>query len=186
MRFNKTVLTALTLTALASAPAMAANNWKGDAKDAWLDGKLETALMLNTELNNFTIDTEVSHGVATLSGTVSSDVEKDLAGQIAKNVDGVSDVNNKLTVKKDYKGEPDKTSKNFSRAWHDATITAGLNMKYAASSELSAMDIDVDTDNGVVTLTGEVKNDAAHDLAIEMAKGYDNVSDVKDNLKVSE
>ncbi|WP_035481880.1 BON domain-containing protein [Gallaecimonas xiamenensis] len=185
MRFNKTIITALTLTTLAAAPAMA-KDWKGDAKDAWLDGKLETALMLNTELNNFTIDTDVAAGVATLSGTVSSDVEKDLAGEIAKNVDGVTKVNNKLTVKQGYKGQGSETAKNFSRAWHDATITAGLNMEFAASSELSAMDIDVDTDNGVVTLSGTVKNDAARDLAVEMAKGYDKVNDVEDKLSVAE
>lgn len=186
MRFKKTVLTAITLTTLAAAPAMAAGNWKGEAKDAWLDGKLETALMLNTELNAFTIDTKVSHGEATLSGTVGSDVEKELAGQIAKNVDGVSDVDNNIKVKDGYKGDSHSEGKSFSRTWHDATITAGLNMKYAASDNLSAMDINVDTDNGVVTLKGTVKNDAARDLAVAMAKGYDNVVDVKDDLKVTQ
>ncbi|WP_286845512.1 BON domain-containing protein [Spongiibacter sp. UBA6593] len=44
--------------------------------------------------------------------------------------------------------------------------------------------MDVDTKDGVVTLRGTVKSDAARDLAIEIAKSFDKVTDVEDKLVV--
>lgn len=187
MSFKKSVLTMATVSALALSPAaMAANDWQGQAKDAWLDGKLETALMLNDELNSFDIDSDVDHGVVTLSGEVENSTEKELAAQIASNVEGVADVHNNLKVDQKAKKDSDmaKAGKSFSRGWHDMTITAGLKMEYAANDDISATDIDIDTDNGVVTLDGTVNSDAAHDLAVEMAKGYSHVVEVQDHLKV--
>ena len=185
MNTKKALITAMTVTTLASAPVFAAENtWKGEANDAWLDGKLETALMLNGELNNFDIDTQVENAMVTLSGDVQSETEKDLAGQIAMNIEGVQDVTNNLVVKPEYEGDMESAGSSFTRSWHDMTITAGLNMEFAASGELEATAIDVDTENGIVTLTGEVESSAAKDLAVEMAKGYDNVIEVQDNLTV--
>jgi osmotically-inducible protein OsmY len=54
--------------------------------------KLTTTYTLNRQLNPFDIKTDVNDGVATLSGTVDSDAEGELAGQIAQNTNGVSDV----------------------------------------------------------------------------------------------
>ncbi|MBM7424159.1 BON domain-containing protein [Spongiibacter marinus] len=65
MTIKKTLITSLTLGALASTPVLA-DSWQGKTKDAWLDGKVETAIMLNGELNNFDIDTDVDQGKVTL------------------------------------------------------------------------------------------------------------------------
>jgi len=185
MNTKQALITAMTVTALSAAPVFAAENtWKGEANDAWLDGKLETALMLNGELNNFEIDTQVNKGMVTLTGDVNNETEKDLAGQIAKNIEGIKDVDNELVVKPEYKSDVETTASSFTRSWHDMTITAGLNMEYAANDDLKATEINVDTDAGVVTLHGKVKSEAAEDLAVEMAKGYDNVISVKNDLTV--
>ncbi|MBO6751511.1 MULTISPECIES: BON domain-containing protein [Spongiibacter] len=183
MTIKKTLITTLTLSALASTPALA-ETWQGKANDAWIDGKVETAIMLNGELNNFEIDTGVKQGKVTLSGTVTSDIEKDLAGQIAHNVDGVQSVENKLNVEKDYRGKMKQAGENFAGTWNDLTTTAAINMKYATNDDIAATSIDVDTKDGVVTLRGTVKSDAARDLAIEIAKSFDKVTDVEDKLVV--
>ncbi|MBW2941225.1 BON domain-containing protein [Zhongshania aquimaris] len=183
MTIKKTLASAIVLSAISITPALA-NDWQGKTNDAWLDGKIETALMLNSELNNFTIDTDVKKSNVTLKGTVNSEIEKDLAGQIAENVDGVKSVDNKLTVDKNYTSKMEATGERFSRTWYDLTTTAGINMKYAANDDIEATSIDVDTKNGMVVLTGTVKSDAAHDLAIEIAKGFDHVNDVEDKLTV--
>ena len=57
-------------------------------------------------------------------------------------------------------------------------------MKYATNDDIAATSIDVDTKDGVVTLRGTVKSDAARDLAIEIAKSFDKVTDVEDKLVV--
>ncbi len=165
------------------APDPKEKSWKGSAKDAWIDGRVETALMFNTEVNNFKIDTEVNNGIVMLTGEVGSEAKKDLAGRIAAKVDGVSSVINKLTVKEGYEGEANEGS-TFARKMRDMAVTAGLNIEFAAHSELEATRIDIDTKNGAVELTGDVKSQAAKDLAVEIAKGYDDVTSVKDNLRV--
>ena len=192
MSYRKTLIASAVLTGLMSGHAAAASNdWKGESKDAWIDGKVETALMLNTELNNFEIDTHVENREVTLSGTVDSDIAKQLAGEITGNVKGVKEVSNDLVVEGGYRDKAQQVGNKMERAgdkfvqtWYDSTTTAGLNMQFAMNDNLQATRIDVDTKNGVVTLRGEVESDAARDLAVEMAKSYDNVDDVKDQLSV--
>lgn len=184
MKFKMNGLAILTAATLISTPVLA-NDWQGEANDAWLDGKLETSLLLNTELNNFKIDTDIENGIAVLSGEVNNQTQKELAGEIAQNIEGISEVKNNLTVDKNYRNEDGDNDKSFSRVWHDMTVTAGLKMELAAHDELEATAIEVSTDNGVVTLKGNVKNDAEKDLAVEMAKGYDKVVDVNDELVVT-
>ena len=71
-------------------------------KDAWLDGKLEVAYALNRHLNPFRIDTKVENGVAYLSGTVESEIDKDLAEQVALSIKGITRIENRLTVDSEH------------------------------------------------------------------------------------
>jgi hypothetical protein len=97
MNTKKTVLASLIMTTMVSTPVFA-NDWKGHANDAWLDGKVEAALLVNNQINNFDIDTDVKNGVVTLSGDVDSQAKKDLAGHLASNVSGVNTVQNNINV----------------------------------------------------------------------------------------
>lgn len=175
----------ITLATLASAPLFAENNWEGEARDAWIDGKLESSYLLNTELNNFKIDTDVENGAVTLTGMVPSAVHKQLAEEIAANLDGVTTVNNELAVGND-KYERDANSRNFSTAFYDMTTTARLKSNYALNDDLKATDINIDTKDGVVVLEGEVKSSAAKQLAEEIAANYDHVIRVDNRLMVSQ
>lgn len=67
----------------------------------------------------------------------------------------------------------------------DGQITARINAGLAADSELSAVRIDVDTSDGVVTLTGPVPNAAVKERAGEIAKAVTEVKSVKNQLTVS-
>lgn len=179
----KTLALGVTLAALAATSTHAAE-WEGQARDAWIDGKLEGSYLLNTELNNFKIDTAVNNGVVTLTGTVASDVHKELAGEIATNLDGVTSVNNMLTVgESEYR--MDDAGRDFTTAFYDMTTTARLKSTFAVNSELKAMDINIDTKDGVVTLEGSAESDAAKQLAEEIASGYDHVQRVDNRLVVS-
>ena len=71
---------------------------EGAVKDAWIDGKLEAVYALNSYLSAFAIDTAVTQGVVQLTGKVSSDIDRDLAGELAKGIEGVVDVHNDLAV----------------------------------------------------------------------------------------
>jgi len=73
-------------------------SWKDESLDAWVDGKAETTLLLNSELNSFDINTEVKDGIVTLTGEVNSKLEKSLAEELIKTLDGVKGVENQLIV----------------------------------------------------------------------------------------
>jgi osmotically-inducible protein OsmY len=66
----------------------------------------------------------------------------------------------------------------------DSTITGSVKTKMAADATVPATKINVDTKDGVVTLTGEVETDAAKTKAESIAKGVEGVKSVTNNLTV--
>ena len=66
----------------------------------------------------------------------------------------------------------------------DAYIVGRLNSAYALNEHLSPFEIDVDSDQSMVTLSGEVDSAIAEDLAVEIARGVPEVVEVSSKLKV--
>lgn len=66
----------------------------------------------------------------------------------------------------------------------DAGITGTIKTKLAADDRVRASEINVDTANGVVTLTGNVDSQEARDRAMMLAKETSGVREVKDMLSV--
>ena len=64
----------------------------------------------------------------------------------------------------------------------DMAITAKVKSRLAADPEVSALAIDVDTTNKVVTLSGQVTNEAERAEAEKLAKGTDGVAGVVNRL----
>jgi osmotically-inducible protein OsmY len=165
------------------------NAFEAEVKDAWLQGKLETALLFNEHLNSFAIDTEVKSGKAYLSGYVESEIDVDLAGEIAESIDGVTDVENDLKVDEAKssvarEGEQFTNKQSFRQTVMDATHSANINTQLLLNDNTSGTAIDVDTENGVVTLTGEVSSDEERELAGMIAKNADGTKSVKNKLTV--
>ena len=67
----------------------------------------------------------------------------------------------------------------------DAGITTAVKSKLAADDMVKAYQVDVDTKNKVVTLSGEVESAAQRDHAVMIARQTDGVADVIDQLRVS-
>jgi hyperosmotically inducible protein len=67
----------------------------------------------------------------------------------------------------------------------DAGITTSVKAKMAADDTVKAYQINVDTKEGVVTLTGEVPSQAAKEMAVQLARSTDGVVSVVDNLTVA-
>ena len=182
--FNKSIIAALVLGT--TAMGAQANSWENESKDAWIDGKAETVLLMNTDLNNFDINTDVTNGKVVLTGKVDSDLNKELAEELVLSLDGVSDVDNSLTVVKsmDTKDKSSDTMDDDDNDLTDAKITTVITTRFLFDSEVGGTDIDVDTDNGIVTLNGSVESEAEKQLAIEIAKNAEDVRDVVDELTI--
>jgi len=66
----------------------------------------------------------------------------------------------------------------------DAMITTKVKAGLAADKDLSAIKIEVDTKDGVVTLTGPAPSASAREHATELAKNVKGVTSVNNNLTV--
>jgi hyperosmotically inducible protein len=70
-------------------------------------------------------------------------------------------------------------------AQSDAGITTKVKSKLAADDTVKAYQIDVDTKDKVVTLSGNVDSQAAKDQAVAIARATEGVADVVDNITVA-
>jgi osmotically-inducible protein OsmY len=66
----------------------------------------------------------------------------------------------------------------------DAAVTTAVKAKFVADPTVSALKIDVDTRDGVVTLNGRVAGKAEADRAMTLARQSDGVKRVVSNLRV--
>ncbi len=192
-KIRTAIQSTLLVASLAVCPlALAGGNEQYDTdekmKDAWLDGKVETALLVNRHLNNFTIDTDIINGKAKLSGTVNSEVDRELAEEITQGIEGIVAVDNELKVveaskEKEMSKNQDK-ERSFGTWYDDATTTAAVKSKLLWNSETSGLDVNVDTYYGVVTLNGTVESSAEKNLIEQIAENTQGVLDVKSKIKI--
>jgi osmotically-inducible protein OsmY len=153
--------------------------------DKWLAMRLETAYLFNPHLNNLSIGTEVKNGNVMLSGTVRSEIDRDLAEEIARSLDGVKSVGNALEVREDT--EPSalaESDTDFLQKVKDATTTAQVKTRLIGNGNISAGEIDVDTENNVVRLSGEVGSDTERQLAEFIARNTAGVQSVSNELGI--
>jgi hyperosmotically inducible protein len=181
---NYVAVTGLLASSLVSMQAFGIEH-EGATKDAWIDGQLEAVYALNRHLSAFAIDTDVDKGIVHLTGTVQADIDRDLAGELAKNIDGVVEVDNNLTIVADARATPKEGEDRSFSAWiDDATTTASVKSKLMGNPNTKGMQIDVDTRGDVVTLSGEVASGEEKSLAEELTRNTGDVKDVRNQLVV--
>ncbi len=67
----------------------------------------------------------------------------------------------------------------------DAAITTKIKAEFAKDSQVSAMRIKVDTDNGIVKLSGMAKSQAESDKAAQIAQSTSGVTSVSNDIQVN-
>lgn len=159
------------------------NDISSNINDAWLKGKVESAFMFNKYLSSFSIDTNVENGYVTLSGKVNSMIEKDLAEEVAKGIEGVNGVKNTLQVDNKHKGVNENNNK-YLKYWNDATTTAAIKSKLIFNENVSGFDVSVSTKDNIVTLEGAVETGIERDLIIRLAENVEGVEKVINKIKV--
>src|SRR6187551_46644 len=159
---------------------------KSAFKDGWIESKLDTALMLNKHLNAFEIDIRVDGNKATLEGEVYSEIDKELAENIALGVEGIDSVTNKINVIERPANVAESTAfkgRNFAQYIEDVSTTAAIKTELLASKNIEGLNIGVDTLNDKVTLSGNVKSLEQKSLAQAIAAKHDDVKGVVNNLQ---
>ena len=155
--------------------------------EARQEGSVWTAFALNQHLSPFSIDVEIENGVAVLTGEVESQVDRDLAEQVALGVEGVTEVDNQLKVEGEEadRSAGDNKDGTFSERFNDATTTATVKSKLLWNRNTEGLDINVTTKNGVVTLEGNADSSAASELAERLARNTEGVRQVDNKLNVN-
>jgi hyperosmotically inducible periplasmic protein len=172
--------------------------------DAGITTNVKSKMAADDTVKAHQINVDTRNGVVTLSGDVDSSVAKERAVQIARNTDGVRDVVDNISVTESAPtgglydrdqvdrgtgsvGTNDRQDGVIGRtegAVGDASITSAVKAKFLADSDISGLRINVDTANGVVTLTGTVKSRAEAERAVMVARNTEGVTRVVNNLRV--
>jgi osmotically-inducible protein OsmY len=158
---------------------------KGDApaehSDTWIALKVKTALLFHRNVRATKTDVNVKDGIVSLSGEASSVAQKELTTEYAKDVEGVKEVKNQMTVA-NAPAKPDETT---GEKIDDASITAQVKMSLLSHRSTSALKTKVETTDGVVTLTGITKNAAEKALVTKLATDVTGVGSVVNNMTIS-
>ena len=146
--------------------------------DTWLTAKTKIALAADGRVKGRQIDVETTNNVVMLRGKVDSDAAKQAAEDITKMLDGVKTVKNDLEVVAPSKREATDDK--------DDAITTRVKEHIAMDSQLKQADIAVQTNAGVVSLTGEVKDIMTSANASWSTRQVPGVKSVKNDLTVKE
>jgi len=148
--------------------------------DTWVHTKVKTVLLFHRNVSGFKTEVNVKDGIVTLRGEATSQAQKDLTTEYAKDVEGVKDVKNEMTVAK-TSAKPDKT---VGEKIDDASITAQVKMTLLSHRSTSALNTTVKTKKGVVTLGGKAKNAAEKELATKFVNDVKGVKSVNNHMTV--
>lgn len=184
-----------------------------EAKDEQIEDRVEQALAADQRLDGSDIRVgSVNNGVVLLRGTAESMNDHLEALNVVGKVPGVRRVESEVEAPdrlsatestaddaraaadgvatkgkqaaSDVATKTEQTVADVGTATSDAWITSQTKMRLLADGDTPGLDINVDTEDGVVTLVGTVPSEAAKQAAEANARKVDGVRSVKNELRV--
>jgi osmotically-inducible protein OsmY len=137
--------------------------------DADLRGDVLQALMLDSLVPK-TVDAKVDDGFVTLTGTADWQYQRDEADFVASNIAGALDVFNEIELEHPTPDAGD--------------VQDSIKKAFKRNAAVDSDDLYVSTDNGTVTLNGNVSSWAEHDEALDAAWAAPGVTSVHDEMTV--
>jgi len=178
----------------------AANKAGEKIADGWLTTKIQAQFFADDDIRARDISVSAHDGVVTLRGRVQSENAHTQAVQTARNTDGVRQLIDELVVAPDSRAAsapsaggavattgnaPSEVAARAGAILDDARATSTIQSKYFLDDTVKGRRIDVDTSHGVVTLRGEVANEAEREQALRLARNTEGVQRVNDALSVN-
>jgi hyperosmotically inducible protein len=128
--------------------------------DAWIQMRVKNMLMLHRNLDSDNTVVDVKDGLVTLHGEAGSQAEKGLTAEYVKEVEGVKDVDNKLTVAT----APKTKHRTVGEYIDDASIKSQIKLALLFHRGTNPFRADIVVKNGMVTVSGKAKNAAEKEL----------------------
>ncbi len=144
--------------------------------DAVVTTQVKSALLANPEVKAFDIKVETRKGLVQLSGFVDNQAQIDRAITVTREVSGVKNVENGMTLK------DGKTT--VGNTVDDGIVTARVKSALLADPAVKSADIAVVTRKGEVQLSGFVNNQAQIDSALSATRATDGVKGVVSELSI--
>jgi hyperosmotically inducible protein len=162
----------------ATAPAAApvATSVGTEIDDGVVTAKVKSALLADPDIKSFDLKVETRKGEVMLSGFVSNQAQVDRAILVARGVEGVKAVANKMDLK--------EGAATVGNTVDDGIITAKVKSALLADPDIKSLDIAVVTSKGEAQLSGFVDNQTQIDRAIEVARAVDGVKSVASQMSV--
>jgi len=107
--------------------------------------------------------------------------QKELTTEYAKDVEGVKEVNNEMTITE----TPVEPVETIGEEIDDASITAQVKSSLMSHRSTSALKTKVETTDGVVTLSGIAKNAAEKSLVTKLVTDINGVNSVINNMTIA-
>jgi hyperosmotically inducible periplasmic protein len=147
--------------------------------DAWLGAQVKARLMMHPDVNAAQTDVYVDKGVVTLKGQAQNNAQRNLAAEYAKNVKGVKEVVNAITV-----ASVPMTPPTMGQVADDAAIVAKAETALDANASTTDLDVTVESSEGLVTVTGTADNQAEKDLVTRIIADIGGVKGVNNEIIV--
>lgn len=158
---------------------------KRETKDAWITAKVKSAIAAEKDLSARKVNIETESGVVQLFGFVDSQDQIDRAGKVAGTIEGVKSVKNDLKIDTSLGAKSGQNAlERGSGEVGDAAITTKVKAAIVREKNLSALDVNVETENGVVQLGGFVDTKDQIERASKVAGKVKGVKSVKNDLKL--
>ena len=157
---------------------------KVNSQDAATTSKVKTALLLSKHVSAFDIKTSTTQGVVQLTGDVPTEETKRLAGAIAQDTSGVSQVQNDLTVNPAAGRNP--AMANLGDRVADLEVKTIVTDRLAQSPDLKNKRFSVQVARGVVTLDGGADSMAQKRAAEQIVTQVPGVQGLNSQLTVAD
>jgi hyperosmotically inducible periplasmic protein len=159
-------------------PATESNNVTAGTQldDSVITTKVKSALLTDTGSKGSETSVETRKGEVILSGFVDNQAQADREVQLAKAVEGVRSVDNKLMVK--------EGTSTAGAVLDDSVITVKVKSALMADPQTKATDINVTTNKGVVQLSGFVDSADQQARAASVARNVEGVQHVVNDTSI--
>ncbi len=147
--------------------------------DLLIRDKVQSTLMLHRSVNAEMTRVEVRDGNVTLLGTATSQAQKDLTSEYARDIEGVNDVKNEMIISNS--GDSSFPS-SVGEYVDDVSINSQVNMALLFHRSTSFLHTMASTKGGVVTLTGTARNAAEIDLVSKLVSDIHGVRSVNNQM----
>ena len=149
-----------------------------ELSDPWITLKTKLALLADERVSSREVSVTTRQGVITLHGTVGSEEARQAAEEVALKIKGAQKVHNQLVV------VPQAAREAVDRK--DDQIVRDVETRIKGDPRLKQADIEVRSDNGIVTLTGKAPSLPTSVRASEVASQVPGVRAVRNELSLEE